>query len=131
MTSTGGQDSNPLYCVAVRLLRLVAVAIAAYALYATFFAFIFRMEGSSELEACLHLDIRIGFWLAFAFLLWRAPTPDNATWKRHLVTGCGTILIWLLVSGGLCRTHLEQFSVRAMKPLDQVIDEHLWKSVSQ
>jgi hypothetical protein len=107
------------------VLRTAAVLVGAYTLYVAFFASIFRIDSMDEFRAILQLDVRIGFWLAMSFLLWRAPTPDDSTWRRHVVTAIGCALAWAAVTGGLWETHLEQVHIRGHYPTDELIDKYL------
>jgi hypothetical protein len=107
-------------------IRIVAVLLGAYALTVAFFASIFRMDTIGELRWVLWADIRIGFWVAIAFLLWRVPTPDGTTWRRHVITGIGTAATWAAVTGELWYEHLSQASIRAQEPMDELVDRYLW-----
>ena len=111
------------------LLRGTAVLIAAYNLVSTFFAAIFRIDEMRELRWILGTDIRIGFWFAFALLLWRTPTPQGATYRRHLVTGIGMVLAWAFFTGMLWHQHLDHVHVRSGVPKDELISEYLYPAL--
>jgi hypothetical protein len=102
-----------------RFLRIVGIGLGSYALLASAFATVFRMDTAGELGWILQVDVILGLALASAITLVRIPTLGAGTVRRHALTIFAAITAWVVVSGGLAWSHIEQHRLRSTLSLEQ------------
>ncbi len=99
------------------LLRIVGVAVGGCALLVGASATMFRMDSAGELEWILQLDTIVGLALALAVVLVRVPASGAGNARWHGLTAIGAVAVWVMVSGGLVWSHLEQHRIRSTPPV--------------
>jgi len=93
-------------------LRVVAVLLAGWAAFWTYFALWFRLEGSDELEWVKKVDLELGGAFALAVVLFFVPQRLKKPMQCLLILGIAA-LVWFCVSGCLISSHEWQHRVRS------------------
>ena len=114
--STGNLGSpppmHPGMLILVWSLRVVAVLLAGWAAFWTYFAMWFRLEGSDELEWVKKVDLQLGGAFALAVVLFFVPERLKKPIQCLLILGIAA-LVWFCVSGYLISSHEWQHRVRS------------------
>jgi hypothetical protein len=93
-------------------LRAVAVVLAGWAAYWTYFAMWFRLEGFDELQWVKQEDLKLGGAFALAVVLFFVPGRFKKSVQCILIIGIAA-LAWFCVSGYLISSHEWQYRVRS------------------
>jgi hypothetical protein len=103
---------HPVVLMVVWALRLIAVLLAGWAAFWSFFAMMFRLEGSDELEWVKRVDLQVGGIFALALVLFFVPGRIKKPIQCLLILGIAAG-IWFCVSGFLISSHEWQHRVRS------------------
>ena len=103
---------HPVMLIVVWCLRVIAILLAGWAAFWSFFAMMFRLEGSDELEWVKGVDLQLGGAFALAVVLFFFPERIKKPQQCFLILGVAA-LVWFCVSGFLISSHEWQHRVRS------------------